>query len=108
MDQKFGFAIGSFILENFETRRLFHTTVRPNWEVFNLLMQFVARSVGVNEPVALTEGVDASLRNPQVPIHPKIARDLGVKWVHDGTRYLNRGREVTWEAYIRSYIEHYG
>jgi len=86
----------------------FHTTVRPNWEVFNLMMQFVAKLVGAAEPVQLTESVDASLRNPQVPVHPKVARDLGVKWADERTRYLNRGRQVTWESYIRSYIEHYG
>ena len=108
MDKKFDFAIGSFILENFQTRRVFHTTVRPNWEVFNLLMQFVAKSVGVTEPISLGEGIDASLCHPQVPIHPRVARELGVRWVHEGTRYLNRGIEVTWETYVRSYIEHYG
>jgi hypothetical protein len=108
MDRKFDFAIGEFILEKFRQKRVFHTTVRPNWEVFNLLMQFVARQVGVTEAVSLTAGVDASLRNPQVPIHPKIARDLEVRWVDGSTRYLNRGIEVTWEAYTRSYIEHYG
>ena len=108
VDKKFDCAIGSFILENFQNRRLFHTTVRPNWEVFNLMMQFVARSVGVREPISLTESVDPSLRSPQVPVHPKVARDLGVKWADERTRYLNRGRQVTWESYIRSYIEHYG
>ena len=95
-------------MENFQNRRLFHTTVRPNWEVFNLLMQFVARLVGVAEPISLPESLDASLRNPQVPVHPKVARDLGVKWADERTHYLNRGRQVTWEGYIRSYIEHYG
>jgi hypothetical protein len=108
MDKKFDFAIGDFILEKFQQKRVFHTTVRPTWEVFNLLMQFVAKQVGVTEAVSLTPSVDASLRNPQVPIHPKIARDLGVNWVDDATRYLNRGIEVTWEGYTRSYIEHYG
>ena len=108
MDKKFNFAIGDFILENFRQKRVLHTTVRPTWEVFNLLMQFVARQVGVSEPVSLASGVDASLRNPQVPIHPRIARDLGVRWIDDSTRYLDRGIEVTWETYIRSYIEHYG
>jgi hypothetical protein len=108
MDQKFDVAIGGFILENFKQKRVFHTTVRPTWEVFSLLMQFVARQVGVTEPVSLASGVDASLRNPQVPIHPKIARDLGVRWADESTRYLNRGTEVTWESYIRRYIEHYG
>ena len=108
MDNKFDFAIGGFILENFRSRRLFHTTVRPNWEVFSLLMQSVAKSVGVTSPIALGESADALLRNPQVPVHPKVARDLGVRWADETTRYLNRGVEVTWESYIRSYIEHYG
>ena len=68
----------------------------------------VTKLVGAVEPISLTESVDASLRNPQVPVHPKVARDLGVKWADERTRYLNRGRQVTWEGYIRSYIEHYG
>jgi hypothetical protein len=108
MDKKFDFAIGSFILENFASRRVFHTTVRPNWEVFSRLMQFVAKSVGAGGLIALTETVDASLRNPQVPIHPKVASELGVKWVDEGTRYLNHGVAMSWEEYIRSYIRHYG
>ena len=108
IDKQFGISIGSFILENFQTDRIFHTTVRPNWQVFTLLMQFLANLVGARGPISLTERIDAVLRNPQIPVHPKIARDLGVKWADESTRYLNRGREVTWEAYIRSYIEHYG
>jgi len=108
MDQKFDIAIGGFILENFQKRRLFHTTVRPNWDVFGRLMQLVARLAGVSEPVSLTRAIDTALRNPQVPVHPKVARDLGVGWADETTRYVNRGREVTWEGYVRSYIDHYG
>ncbi|HEX3954352.1 MAG TPA: WcbI family polysaccharide biosynthesis putative acetyltransferase [Stellaceae bacterium] len=108
LDKKYDFTIGEFILENFKNRRVFHTTVRPNWEVFTLLLQYVANLVGATEPISLTEGIDAALRNPQVPVHPKVARDLGIKWADENTRYLNRGREITWETYTRSYIEHYG
>jgi polysaccharide biosynthesis acetyltransferase WcbI-like protein len=108
IDKEFGIDIGSFTLDNFRSRRLFHTTVRPNWEVFTLLMQFLARLVGVTEPIRLGAGVEAVLRNPQVPVHPKVARDLGVRWADEKTRYLDRGREITWETYIRRYIEHYG
>lgn len=108
MDRKFGVAIGAFILENFRNRRIFHTTVRPNWQVFSLLMQSVAASLGVAAPIALDETYDTLLRNPQIPVHPKVARDLGVQWAGEGTRYLNHGLDVTWEAYIRLYIEHYG
>ena len=108
MDKKFGVSIGSFILENFQNRRVFHTTVRPNWEVFSLLMQLVAKSVGVAAPISLEPGIDAALRNPQIPIHPRVAADLGVRWADETTRYLNRGIEITWESYVRRYIEHYG
>ena len=108
MDKQFGISIGSFILENFQNRRIFHTTVQPNWEVFSLLMKFVAKLVGASEPISLNKSIDTGLRNPQVPIHPKVARDLGVKWADENTRYLDHGREITWERYIRSYIDHYG
>jgi polysaccharide biosynthesis acetyltransferase WcbI-like protein len=108
LDRQFGVSIGAFVLDNFQTKRVFHTTVRPNWQAFSLLMQYVAQCVGVTDPVALTESYDVLLRNPQVPVHPKVAADLGVVWADERTRYLNRGREVTWESYARSYIEHYG
>jgi hypothetical protein len=108
MDRKFGIAIGSFILDNFRTRRIFHTTVRPSWQVFSLLLQSVAKAVGVTAPIALDGSYDASLRNPQIPVHPKVARDLGIRWADERTPYLNRGLGMTWETYIRLYIEHYG
>ena len=108
MDKQFGIAIGEFILANFQRRRLFHTTVRPNWQVFNLLLQYVAKCVSVTEPVSLSKRVDVMLREPQVPVHPRVARDLGVGWADEKTRYGVHGRDVTWEGYIRSYIEHYG
>jgi Polysaccharide biosynthesis enzyme WcbI len=108
MDKQFGIAIGEFILANFQRRRLFHTTVRPNWQVFNLLLQYVAKCVSVTEPVSLSKRVDVMLREPQVPVHPKVARDLGVGWADEKTRYGVHGRDVAWEGYIRSYIEHYG
>jgi Polysaccharide biosynthesis enzyme WcbI len=108
LDEQFGIAVGAFVLDNFQKRRVFHTTVRPNWQAFNLLMQYVAKCVGIGDAVALTESYDVLLRNPQVPVHPKVAADLGVGWADERTTYLSRGREVTWETYIRSYIEHYG
>lgn len=108
VDKAFGIDIGSFVLDNFRSRRLFHTTVRPNREVFALLMQLLARLVGVSEPIRLGDGIDAVLRNPQVPVHPKVAQGLGIQWAGEQTPYLNRGREITWETYIRRYIEHYG
>jgi hypothetical protein len=108
MDRQFGIAIGAYILENFRRRRILHTTVRPNWQVFGLLLQHLADVVGAKETISLPKSADALLRSPQVPVHPRIARDLGVKWADEQTRYVNHGREITWESYIRRYIAHYG
>lgn len=108
VDKQFGIAIGEFILADFRRRRLFHTTVRPNWQVFNMLLQFVVKRVGVSGPVSLKRRGDITMRDPQIPVHPKVARGLNVRWAGERTRYLYEGREVTWETYIRSYIDHYG
>jgi Polysaccharide biosynthesis enzyme WcbI len=108
MDAKFGTSIGDFIAGNLRRRPIFHTTVRPNWEVCSLLLQLVAGLLGVKGSVAFARSLDRELRNPQVPVHPKVARDLGVRWADERTRYLNHGRAVTWEDYVRSYIAHYG
>lgn len=108
MDRQFGVAIGAFILDNFRRQRVLHTTVRPNWQVFGLLLQCVADLVGAGVNITLPKSIDRPLKNPQVPVHPKIARDLGVKWADERTRYASHGYEISWERYIRSYIDHYG
>lgn len=108
MDRKFDTEIGSYILDQFRKRRIFHTTVRPNRQVLDMLMQYILRSVGVRGRHPLPEHVEKLVCNPQVPVHPKVARELGVKWADERTRYRHGGREVTWEAYTRSYIAHYG
>ncbi|HEY1796397.1 MAG TPA: WcbI family polysaccharide biosynthesis putative acetyltransferase [Stellaceae bacterium] len=109
LDQQYDCRIGEFTLENFRTRQVFHTTVRPNWQGFNLLIRTILKAVGERDPIdPLSSSADALLRIPQVPIHPKVAADLGVKWADDNTRYQAFGQEMTWETYIRRYIEHYG
>jgi hypothetical protein len=108
MDKQFGISIGAFIVDNFQKRRIFHTTARPNWQTFGLLMQGIAKWLGVTDPVSLAESSDVLLRNPQIPVHPKVARDLGIVWANENTRYLNHGRGMVWEEYVRSYMDHYG
>ena len=107
-DKKFGFEIGAYILENIRARRIFHTTVRPNRAVLDLLMRHVLKAMGVAGEHHLPEGIEAVLQNAQVPIHPKVAAALGVGWANERTRYLVRGEPITWETYVRRYIAHYG
>jgi hypothetical protein len=108
MDKKFAVGIGAYVLDNFQRRRVFHSTVRANREVLDLLMRFVLRSIGVRGRYPLPKHIERMMSSMQVPVHPKIAEALGVRWADERTRYMVRGQEITWEAYIRSYIAHYG
>jgi hypothetical protein len=109
IDQQYDCKIGEFTLENFRTRQVFHTTVRPNWQGFNLLIRMILKAIGVRDPIdPLSQSADAHLRLPQVPVHPKVAADLGVRWADENTQYQMLGQAMNWETYIRRYIEHYG
>lgn len=107
MDEKFGGGIGAYILENFRKKQLFYTTAHPNGRILAMLMKQIARELDVRQPIWLTGPLD-SLRNLQVPIHPKVAQALNVRWVKEATTYPVKGERVTWEAYFRKYISYYG
>ncbi len=107
MDEKFSGGIGAYILENFRKKQLFYTTAHPNGRILTMLMKQIARELGVRQPFWFPGPLD-SLRSLQVPIHPKIARALDVRWVSDATTYAVKGERVTWEAYFRKYISYYG
>jgi hypothetical protein len=108
VDRKFSVTIGDFILDNFRSRRIFHTTVRPGREVLDMLLQYVVRQLGIKRVDPLPDSIESVFRNPQVPVHPQVAATLGASWADEATLYLAGGKEVTWETYIRHYIDHYG
>ena len=107
MDKQFGCEIGRFILDNFRRRRLFYTTNHPNGQIIGLLMQHLLRQLGMDQDYRPNSTLD-HLRRLQVPVHPKVAKTLGVTWAKENTKYLYGGEQITWETYIRSYIDHYG
>jgi hypothetical protein len=107
MDRLFGGAIGEFILANFQERQLFYTTNHPNLEVLAMLMEQLMRRIGIDEPFPRNRTLD-QLRRLQVPVHPKVAQALGVRWADETTKYFYEGSWLSWEEYTRSYIAHYG
>jgi hypothetical protein len=107
MDKQFGCEIGQFILDNFQRRRLFYTTNHPNGQIIGMLMQYLLWQLGIDRIYRSTAVLD-HLRRLQVPVHPKVAEALGVKWADARTKYLYCGEQIIWETYVRHYIEHYG
>jgi len=107
MDAKFGCTIGSYVLENFRSDRVFHTTGHPNGECLARLLSLIAAALGVKKRLGRAEPLN-NLGRMQIPVHPKVARALGVTWADENTKYLYLGEYMTWETYIRRYIEYYG
>ena len=72
-----------------------------------MLMQYLLGRLGIDQafrPAAILD----HLQRLQVPVHPKVATTLGVRWADENTKYLYRGELITWETYVRRYIDHYG
>lgn len=107
MDKQFGCNVGQFILGNFQRRRLFYTTNHPNGQIIGMLMQYLLRKLGMDQGYRPNSTLD-HLRRLQVPVHPKVAQALGVTWATENTKYLYGGEQITWETYVRRYIDHYG
>jgi len=107
MDAAFGGDIGAFVLDNFRKRQLFYTTNHPNGEILALLLRQILRRMD-DTPTGITARPLDALHPMQVPVHPKVAADLGMTWVRPDTRYSFRGEQIGWEAYIRRYIALYG
>ena len=107
MDSEFGCDIGRFILGHFRTERLFHTTNHPNAKLYTMLMQLICDRMGLGLSFPYDERLD-QVDGIQVPIHPKIAEAFSVDWVNRATKYIFSNHLVTWEDYIRSYIDYNG
>jgi hypothetical protein len=107
MDRKFGGDIGAFILRNFRDRQLFHTTGHPNADLFATLLSQIAGKLGIELRPRRNRAPDG-LQLLQIPVHPEVARRLGVRWANGPTRYAYRGSRITWEEYVSRYIAYYG
>jgi hypothetical protein len=107
MDTRHEVTIGAYILENFRKRHLFHSIGHPNGTVLSLLLEHLNRLTGLARSRPHRRNLD-HLKNAQVPIHPRVAEQLGMRWASERKKYEFRGELVTWEEYTRHYIQHFG
>jgi hypothetical protein len=107
MDREFGCSIGQFILDEFRRQRLFHSTVQPNANLYAMLMEVVLRQLGIQRSFPVDPRMEM-VEGTQVPVHPLVARALDVEWVGTDTTYAFEHGFLTWERYVRRYIERFG
>ncbi len=105
-DSRLGSKVGKYILQNFRQQRLFHTVRHPTVELFYVLIQEILRKLDIDS--TLGRPLSDSLDYYQIPVHPAVARTLGVKWVSNDTKYSVHGVNFTFEQYARRYISECG
>ena len=100
--------LGSFVKENYRDRQLFYSATHPSKVFFQELCAFAWRKLSLPEPIPTFEDID-TWRNWSVPVHPGIARHLGLAWANENTRYRYRSLgEITWEEWAKIYIDTFG
>ncbi len=107
MDREFDTDMGAYIEAHYRRRRLFHTTTHPGPALMRKLRDWTLRRLGRPRPLALDRQLDL-LNEWQIPVHPQVARTLGATWADARARYQGPSGALTWETYIRAYIQRYG
>ncbi len=108
MDEETQAELGAFMTAQFQTVPLFYNSTHPSGALFQALAAFIwTRLDMAGRPPVFTD-MD-HWKTWSVPVHPAIARRLGVGWATERTRYnyATLG-QITWEEWVRAYIARLG
>lgn len=106
MDERVNSNVGRYILHNFRRRRLFHIVRHPTLELIQVVGKELFEKLG-----GLSFELDSSRDDNayyQVPIHPLVARDLGVGWIKKDEKYQVFDDRLSIEDYTLRYMALYG
>ena len=106
LDTKFGIAIGRAILKGFRREQLFYTVNRPAGPLLAQLLAFLLDALALPRSSAALPELD-ELGAIQVPIHPRVAQELGLVWATADRLYPHKGRLLDWDGYVSDYIARY-
>jgi hypothetical protein len=112
LDTRSDVKIGSFILHNLSSRRLFHAVRHPGTEIITqLLAGLVQVAWGGGVPYAHMEFAVANavaLDDIVVPVHPSIANALQLRWYGENDQlYEFRGHCcLPFREYVRRYVRY--
>lgn len=100
--------IGEFVSRAWRERQLFYNATHPSAAYFQELCTYCWECLDLPGTPGALKGID-SWRDWSVPVHPGIARHLGVRWATETTRYYYRTMgEMTWDAWVEQYVEMFG
>lgn len=106
-DKRYRLEVGRFIVENYRHERLFETVTHPAGTLMKRIADELLGKLGVR----ITWPSEINLNLPsryQVPIHPHVIEALKLEFVSDETLYHFYEEDLSFEQYVRRYIETYG
>jgi len=100
--------LGRFIERSYKDRQLFYNATHPSEIIFQELCAYGWSKLELPGTPPTFTGTDG-WKDWSVPVHPAIARRLGVVWAHEATRYryCTLG-DITWQDWVEAYVETYG
>jgi tetratricopeptide (TPR) repeat protein len=101
--------LGDYIMANLASEQVFTHLHHPSLNVFALMLREVFARIGCSSAQierALSHHRAAPFPPWEMPIHPRIAEHLGMKWVFRELKYRlpSFGDRVTWEQYCQRYV----
>jgi len=108
IDERSDCKIGRFIERNRRERQLFYSSHHPTQLVFQELCAYCLGKLGCQSAVPVRLEADG-WKDWSVPVHPLIARRLGIVWAQEATRYryCTLG-DITWREWVEAYVEAFG
>ncbi len=105
-DRHHELSIGGAILGQLAHSAVFHTPTHPTATILRRLTGELLGKAGIQlEPQSdLSDG----FAHYQIPVHPAVARALGLTWAPDARLWRFHDRRVTFEEYYRQYIAVFG
>lgn len=107
--------MGEWILDNFRAKRLFWTINHPTASALSELIRRLLEASARVEPALLSVDADLTLREQfggergplgavSIPIHPKVASELELRWCDSREQYTVFGEIYSYENYFRAMI----
>ena len=104
IDHIFECRLGQFVREHTRTDQLFHWLGHPSGLLYAALMRYCCEKLGLPDVRPQPSAVDG-WSAMQVPVHPRVAEQLGLEWATPERVYTYAPLgPVTWEQYVKHYI----
>lgn len=98
-----GISIATFLKERYRTEMLFYIFNHPSKAVYCHIANQILDRLGLDRLSDKDLQGQNCGQKQMIPIHPELARRLGLRFINESTRYIVCGQVMNYNDYIRMY-----